>query len=49
MDGLFLFHRGMIERCLHGDEAARPWFARALATNPTFSLRWAPLAERLAS
>jgi len=47
-DGLFLFHRGMIQRCLHGDAAARPWFARALAANPTFSLRWAPLAERLA-
>jgi hypothetical protein len=48
-DGLFLFHRGMIERCLHGDPAARPWFERALAANPTFSLRWAPLAERLVS
>jgi len=48
-DGLFLFHRGMIERCLHGDAVARPWFARALAANPTFSLRWAPLAERLAA
>ena len=48
-DGLFLFHRGMIERCLHGVEAARPWFRRALAANPTFSVRWAPLAERLAA
>jgi tetratricopeptide (TPR) repeat protein len=47
-DGLFLFHRGMIERCLDGSDAARPWFRRALAANPTFSLRWAPLAERLA-
>jgi tetratricopeptide (TPR) repeat protein len=47
-DGLFLFHRGTIERCLNGDAAARPWFARALAADPTFSLRWAPLAERLA-
>ena len=47
-DGLFLFHRGMIERCLAGTEAARPWFARALAANPTFSFRWAPVAERLA-
>jgi tetratricopeptide (TPR) repeat protein len=48
-DGLFLFHRGMIERCLHGDEAARPWFERALDANPTFSLRWAPVAARLAA
>lgn len=47
-DGLFLFHRAMIERCLGGDEAARPWFTRALAANPTFSLRWAALAEKLA-
>jgi tetratricopeptide (TPR) repeat protein len=47
-DGLLLFHRGMIERCLRGDEAARPWFAQALAANPTFSLRWALLAEKLA-
>jgi tetratricopeptide (TPR) repeat protein len=47
-DGLFLFHRGMIERCLDGSDVARPWFRRALAANPTFSLRWGPLAERLA-
>jgi tetratricopeptide (TPR) repeat protein len=45
-DGLFLFHRGMIERCLRGAEAGRPWFRRALAANPTFSLRWAPVAAR---
>jgi tetratricopeptide (TPR) repeat protein len=48
-DALFLFHRGMIERCLGRDVAARPWFTRALAANPTFSLRWAPLAERLSA
>ncbi|MCI0635129.1 MAG: hypothetical protein L0206_14650, partial [Actinobacteria bacterium] len=47
-DGLFLFHRGTIERCLGGDDAGRPWFRQALASNPTFSLRWAPVAERLA-
>jgi hypothetical protein len=48
-DGLLLFHRGMIERCLAGDAAARNWFGRALAANPTFSLRWAPLARELAT
>lgn len=48
-DGLFLFHRGMIERCLHGHRTARPWFERALAANPTFSFRWARLAARLAA
>jgi tetratricopeptide (TPR) repeat protein len=47
-DGLFLFHRGMIERCLAGPEAGRPWFRRALEANPTFSLRWAPVAAKLA-
>jgi tetratricopeptide (TPR) repeat protein len=47
-DGLFLFHRGMIERCLSGDKGGRPWFRQALRANPTFSLRWAPLAERYA-
>jgi tetratricopeptide (TPR) repeat protein len=47
-DGLFLFHRGMIERCLRGADAGHAWFQRALAANPTFSLRWAPVAARLA-
>jgi hypothetical protein len=47
-DGLFLFHRGMIERCLGGAGAGRTWFQRALAANPTFSFRFAPVAERLA-
>ncbi len=46
-DGLFLFHRGMIERCLGAGDAGE-WFGRALEADPTFSLRWAPLAERLA-
>jgi hypothetical protein len=39
----------MIERCLGGDADARTWFARALATNPHFSLRWSPTARRFAS
>jgi tetratricopeptide (TPR) repeat protein len=47
-DGLFLFHRGQIVRCLSGDAAARPWFRRALAADSTFSFRWMPTAERLA-
>jgi tetratricopeptide (TPR) repeat protein len=48
-DASFYFHRGMIERCLGGDADARTWFARALATNPHFSLRWSPTARRFAS
>jgi tetratricopeptide (TPR) repeat protein len=47
-DALFFFHRGTIERCLGGDAAGRSWFRRALEANPTFSLRWTPLAARLA-
>jgi tetratricopeptide (TPR) repeat protein len=47
-DGLFFFHRGMIERCLGTREAAT-WFRRALDADPSFSHRWAPVAERLAA
>ena len=48
-DASFFFHRGMIERCLGRPGAARGWFARALETNPHFSLRWSPTARRYAS
>ena len=47
-DALKLFHRGMIERCLGHRDAAGRFFARALDANPHFSLRWAPVARRLA-
>jgi tetratricopeptide (TPR) repeat protein len=43
-DALLYFHRAMIERCL-GSASARTWFERALATNPHFSLLWAPVAR----
>ena len=43
------FHRGMIERCLGHDAAARQWFKRALELNPHFSVMWAPVARRYAS
>lgn len=45
-DALKLFHRGIIERCLGDQAGARLHFARALAINPHFSLRYAPLAEK---
>lgn len=45
-DATILFHRGMIERCL-GNPDARRWFGEALAVDPAFSARWAPLAKRL--
>ena len=44
-DAAKYFHRGMIERCLGRTGPARAWFARALATNPHFSLIWAPVAR----
>jgi tetratricopeptide (TPR) repeat protein len=43
-DALKLFHRGMIEHCLGHRAEARTFFARALAVNPYFSPRWAPVA-----
>jgi tetratricopeptide (TPR) repeat protein len=47
-DALKLFHRGMIERCVgHGREGRR-WLRSALAVSPRFSVRWAPVARRLA-
>jgi tetratricopeptide (TPR) repeat protein len=48
LDALKLFHRGMAERCAGRAAEARRSFRRALALNPHFSLRFAPLAERLA-
>jgi tetratricopeptide (TPR) repeat protein len=47
-DALFLFHRGMIERCLGHTDEARQWMRRAVELNPGFSTRWAPLAARIA-
>jgi tetratricopeptide (TPR) repeat protein len=46
-DALKYFHRGMIERCLGHRREARLWLQRALATNPHFSLIWAPVAREL--
>jgi tetratricopeptide (TPR) repeat protein len=48
LDATKFFHRGMIERCLGDNTAARTWFRRALALNPHFSLLWAPVARRYA-
>ncbi len=48
-DSLFYFHRGTIEQCLGHAASARTWFARALALNPNFSVRFAPVARRAVS
>ena len=45
-DALLFFHRGMIERCLGNEAAARVWFGRALRLNPYFSLLWGPVARK---
>jgi tetratricopeptide (TPR) repeat protein len=48
LDAPTYFHRGMIERCLGHHDEARAWFRGALALSPHFSLRWSPVARRLA-
>ena len=48
-DALMRFHRGMIERCLGNDVAARRELAAALAINPWFSPIHAPVARELLS
>ncbi|HEX2302314.1 MAG TPA: tetratricopeptide repeat protein [Gaiella sp.] len=47
-DALIYFHRAEIERCAGDQPAARVWARRALALDPAFSVRWAPVARRLA-
>jgi tetratricopeptide (TPR) repeat protein len=47
-DWLLDFHRGYIERCLGEHAKAHQWFAKALALNPGFSIRWSPLLDRWA-
>ena len=48
-DALKDFHRGMIDRCLGRPAEARAAFSRALAINPYFSPRWAPVAKEAVS
>ena len=48
-DALLYFHRAEIERCAGDRGAARSWARRALALDPAFSVRWAPVAKRLAA
>jgi len=44
-DPLLYFHRGYAEGCAGNRAAMREWYGRALALNPEFSLRWAPVAR----
>jgi tetratricopeptide (TPR) repeat protein len=45
-DPLLYFHRGYAEGCAGNRPAMREWYARALAVNREFSVRWAPAARR---
>jgi tetratricopeptide (TPR) repeat protein len=44
-DPLLFFHRGYAEGCAGNPAAKRVWYERALALNPEFSVRWAPVAR----
>jgi tetratricopeptide (TPR) repeat protein len=48
-DALLFFHRAEIERCAGDRAAARDWARKALELDPAFSVRWAPVARRLAA
>jgi tetratricopeptide (TPR) repeat protein len=45
-DALMLFQAGMAASCAGHAEAARVRLSAALALNPAFSVRWAPVARR---
>jgi hypothetical protein len=44
-DPLLYFHRGYAEGCAGSERSMRLWYERALALNPEFSARWAPVAR----
>jgi tetratricopeptide (TPR) repeat protein len=45
-NALFLFHAGMIQLRLGHPDRAREFLAGAIARNPSFSVRWSPVAAR---
>jgi tetratricopeptide (TPR) repeat protein len=44
-DGLLWFHLGYAQGCAGNEAAMRDSYRRALALNPVFSVRWAPVAR----
>jgi Flp pilus assembly protein TadD len=48
-DPLLFFHRGYAEACAGNRRKMRAWYTRALALNPEFSPRWAPVARAAVS
>ena len=45
-DALLWFHRGYAAGCAGDRAAMRAWYAKALALNPNFSVRFAPVARK---
>jgi tetratricopeptide (TPR) repeat protein len=48
-DPLLFFHRGYAEGCSGNLGEMRAWYTRAIALNPEFSPRWAPVARAAVS
>ncbi len=48
-DALLWFHRGYAAGCAGDKAGMRTWYTRALALNPQFSIRFAPLARKALS
>jgi Flp pilus assembly protein TadD len=48
-DALLWFHRGYAAGCAGDTAGMRTWYGRALALNPHFSIRFAPLARKALS
>jgi tetratricopeptide (TPR) repeat protein len=48
-DALLWFHRGYAAGCAGNGAGMKAWYARALALNPNFSVRFAPIARRALS
>lgn len=46
-DPVLSFHLGYAEGCAGNRAAMREWYVRALAVNPEFSVRWAPVARAM--
>ncbi len=45
-DALLYFHRGYAAGCTGDLASMRRWYRKAIALNPDFSLRWAPVARK---
>ncbi len=48
-DALLYFHRGYAAGCAGDRAGRRAWYRKALALNPGFSVRWAPVARKALS